>query len=191
MKKWELAVLLGFILAVAISQFTAFAETCADVREDTLRLHVLANSDSEADQACKLAVRDALLEEYGDLLSEAAGQPQAAQMARAQLPQIIETATQVVRARGYAYPVTARVERMYFDTRAYDGFTLPAGEYDALRVELGTAKGKNWFCVMYPPLCLPAATNREGMAVYTEKEQAAITTKYQVKFALLELLQRK
>lgn len=190
MKKWEFALLTGLILAFCLTQFTAFAETCAAVRSDTLRLHILANSDSSADQTCKLAVRDAILAQHGSLFATAKAQPQAAALARASLPAIEKTAAAAVRAAGYDYAVNARVERMFFDTRAYDGFTLPAGEYEALRVELGTAEGKNWFCVMYPPLCLPAAAPGSKMAVYSPEERAAISSPYTVKFAFVELFEK-
>ena len=191
MKKWELSILLGLMLAVFLTQFTSFAQTCDTVRSDTLRLHILANSDSAEDQACKLAVRDAILAQYGTLFSGTHSKEQAAQLASDTLPKMQQTALDTVQQEGYDYPVDVRLERMYFDTRLYENFTLPAGEYDAVRIEIGTASGKNWFCVMYPPLCVPAASDDAAMAVYSSREKEALTTPYTVKFAMLKWIQKK
>lgn len=191
MKKWELALLLGLVLAIVCAQFTSFAESCEAVREDTLRLHILANSDENVDQACKLKVRDALLAVYGAQLGQAKDLDAAKQTAQRLLPAMQRTAQKTVAACGFDYPVSVRLERMYFSPKSYDGFTLPAGEYDAVRVEIGAAAGHNWFCVMYPALCLPAAGEGNAMAMtsYTQAERSALETPYTVKFAVLEWAQ--
>lgn len=189
MKKWELAMLLGLVLAIVCAQFTTFAESCDAVRGDTLRLHILANSDEVVDQDCKLKVRDALLANYGAQLGQAGNLEAAKQTAQRLLPEMQQTAQQTVAANGFDYPVSVRLERMYFSPKTYDGFTLPAGDYDAVRVEIGAAAGHNWFCVMYPALCLPAAGEGGAMAVYTQAERSALETPYTVKFAVLEWAQ--
>ncbi|MEG2930241.1 MAG: stage II sporulation protein R [Ruthenibacterium sp.] len=189
MKKWELALLLGLVLAVFCVQFTTFAQSCDAVRDDTLRLHILANSDTATDQSCKLAVRDALLASYGGQLAQADSLAEAKSTAQGLLPAMQYTAKQIVAARGFDYSVSVRLERMYFAPKQYDDFTLPAGDYDAVRVEIGGAAGHNWFCVMYPALCLPAAGENSAMAVYTAAEQRAVKTPYTVKFAVLEWAQ--
>ena len=96
-----------------------------------------------------------------------------------------------MRARGYSYPVAVRLENMYFSTREYDGFTLPAGRYDAVRVEIGAHAGKNWFCVLFPPMCVPAATSDGGqdMSAYSGAEQQAVCSSYKVGFAAVEWLE--
>ena len=189
--RWELSVLLGLALALSLSSFTRFSAACAGVREDTLRLHILANSDSEADQELKLAVRDAILQAEGGMFAAERTKEGALRAAGADLEAIRAVAQRTVRARGYSYPVAVRLENMYFSTREYDGFTLPAGRYDAVRVEIGAHAGKNWFCVLFPPMCVPAATSDGGqdMSAYSGAEQQAVCSSYKVGFAAVEWLE--
>ncbi len=186
MKKIELAILTGLVLAIFLTQFTAFANSCNTVREDTLRLHVLANSNSENDQNLKLAVRDELLLKYGDCFANSTSLEDAKNTASGLLYAMEYSAREVIKAHGYDYTVNIALERMFFDSKFYEGFTLPAGDYDALRVEIGTATGENWFCVLYPALCIPAATQDEGIAVYSDTQKEAVESKFEVKFAVLE-----
>lgn len=155
----------GLLLAMLLSPLAGFGQQCAQVRQEVLRLHILANSDSPEDQALKLRVRDAVLLETGDLFSAAGTLEDARLLAEENLPAIEETARRVLAENGCRLPVRAELTRMYFNTRQYDRSTLPAGEYDALRLTIGEAQGKNWWCVMFPPLCIPAAaTAEEGEA---------------------------
>ena len=186
-KEKLLALGLGLVLALILGQFTSFSSACAAVRADTLRLHILANSDTDADQSLKLAVRDAILREAGDLFSAGTTKAQAVAAARGALPALQRIAETTLRAHGCGDTVTVRLENLYFSTRAYDGFTLPAGRYDAVRVEIGAHEGKNWFCVLYPPLCLPAASG--GGAAYTPEEEKAVRCPYQIRFAAVEWLE--
>ena len=183
--------LLGLALALSLSSFTRFSAACAGVREDTLRLHILANSDSEADQELKLAVRDAILQAEGGMFAAERTKEGALRAAGADLEAIRAVAQRTVRARGYSYPIAVRLENMYFSTREYDGFTLPAGRYDAVRVEIGAHAGKNWFCVLFPPMCVPAATSDGGqdMSAYSGAEQQAVCSSYKVGFAAVEWLE--
>lgn len=189
----ELAVLAGLLLALCLSNFMGFASACADVREDTLRLHILANSDSEEDQALKLAVRDAILAEAGGLFAAGQTKQEALDAARQSLPMLRAIAEETLRAHGCTDTVSVRLEELYFDTREYDDFTLPAGRYDAVRIEIGAHEGKNWFCVLFPPLCLPAASDEgalgEDAPAYSEAEQNAIHSPYRIRFAAVELLE--
>lgn len=190
----ELAVLAGLLLALLLSNFTQFASACAAVRADTLRLHILAASDSEADQALKLAVRDAILAEAGGLFAAGGTKQEALDAARRSLPLLQSIAQETLRAHGCADAVSVRLEELYFDTREYDGFTLPAGRYDAVRVELGAHAGKNWFCVLFPPLCLPAASDTQDVPegdvpAYSDAEQNVISGPYRIRFATVELLE--
>lgn len=182
----RLALCLGTLACILLSQFAAFAQACAGVRKDTLRLHILANSDSPQDQALKLAVRDAILEEYGNLFAQQATQQEAKAIAQAHLSDMEQTAARVLAEAGCPQPVHAHVVNMMFHTKEYDGFTLPAGRYDAVRIELGQAAGHNWFCVLFPPLCVPAAADADDGPAYPQDEQAAVHTPYKVKFAALE-----
>ena len=188
MKRFKTALGLGLLLAVVLTcSFSSFAAVCGEIRADTLRLHILANSNSEADQQLKLAVRDAILEQAGDLFSGAADKQEATAKAQQQLEQIRQIARQVILENGYDYPVTVCVTNLYFATTHYPdtGLTLPAGRYDAVRVEIGEAEGKNWFCVLFPPLCVPAATEKEENQ-YTEEEQLVTQGDYELRFALVE-----
>lgn len=188
MKKWEIALLAGLVLAVFATNFTSFAESCARVRSDTLRLHIVANSDSEADQAEKLAVRDAVLEQFGPLLGQARGREEAEALVREHGGEILACVCETLDARGSAHTATLRLVTMEFPVCEYDGFTLPAGGYDAVRIELGGADGHNWFCVLYPPLCLSAASDG-ALERYDEGERAALSCPYKIKFAALEWIE--
>lgn len=190
MKKAEIALLLAFVLcAAAAVTGLPFARACDALRGDTFRLHIVANSDGDADQAVKLAVRDALLANSGALFGAADSAEEAAARAGSRLAAVEAVADSVLQARGFPYAAHARIVRMYFGTRSYGGITLPAGTYTALRVELGAAAGHNWWCVLYPSLCLPAAeTDEAALAAYTDEERTVVLggETYAVRFKLAE-----
>lgn len=191
LKKWMAAFCIAVVLSTVWS-FASFAEECGEIRETVFRLHVLANSDSEEDQALKLNVRDRVLEETGDLFTGAMNKQEAVAAAQAALPQIEQAAEQVLREHGSDASVTVETCNMYFTTRYYDKYTLPAGNYDALRISIGEAKGHNWWCVLYPALCLPGAMQEEAAdAVFDENQQNVVENgeQYRFSFALLEWLE--
>jgi stage II sporulation protein R len=128
-------------------------QTQAEWAEQVVRLHVLANSDSEADQALKLQVRDAVLAEMPSLFVGAQSQAEALQVVKRHLPKLERLAKRVVTEAGYDYSVKASVGVFAFPDRTYGDVTLPAGPYEALRLEIGKAQGANWWCVLFPPLC--------------------------------------
>ncbi len=190
-KLLECSVALGLVLAVVLScGFSDFYTICGELRQNTLRLHVQANSDSEADQALKLKVRDAVLETAGPLFSQQQSKEDAVSIAQENLEQIQQAAEAVVAREGSDQAVKVYLTNMYFDTTHYETFTLPAGRYDALRVELGRKEGHNWFCVLYPGLCLPAAKKAEGeQAHYADEKQQKIlenSNQYEIRFAVVE-----
>ena len=156
MKVFEKSICLAMILAVLFS-FTGFAAQCEDIPEHVLRLHVLANSDSQEDQTLKLQVRDRILQESAGMLDGVRNKEEAEQRIRETLPALQRAAEDEIEQRGYTYPVTVELEQTYFPTREYEQVTLPAGTYEALRVCIGAAEGHNWWCVIFPPMCLPAA----------------------------------
>ncbi len=152
------ALILALLLIAAGAALRPFSAACGDVREHTLRLHVIAGSDSDADQRRKLLVRDAVLHAYGPVLASAGSAKGAEEIAARLAPAIAETARETLLADGEAEPVSAAVTEMFFATSRYEnGVFLPAGRYRALRLVIGAGKGHNWWCVLYPPLCLPAA----------------------------------
>ncbi len=189
MKKWELSILTGLIIAIIITQFSAFALACQEVRQDTLRLHVRAHSNSEEDQACKLAVRDAVIEQFGEQLSHSENIEHSIITARALQLQITNAAQEIVASMGFDYDVNVNIQEEYFSVIEYDNFTLPAGTYYALSIEIGSALGENWFCVLYPALCLPSAMENSEMEIYSSGQEKAIKSPYEIKFALLEWLE--
>ncbi|MCM1274314.1 MAG: stage II sporulation protein R [Lachnospiraceae bacterium] len=179
----------GAALSLGLGMFETFAEDCRSVRGEVLRLHLPANSDSAEDQAVKLELRDFLLGEYGDELSGCGDLAAAEERARELLPEIERRCTEFLGARGFDYGAKAELADMYFTTREYDRLILPAGEYKALRVTLGGGGGHNWWCVIFPQLCLPAAAepsdSAEGVLDAFGKPQRVT-----VKFAVYEWFQK-
>ena len=172
---------------------TYFAAAAQSVREDVVRLHILANSDSEKDQNIKLKVRDALLEKNTLILSDGVNQDNAVEYFELSKDELLETASDVLRENGFDYDVKVFLEKEYFETREYGELILPAGEYTALKVVLGEGKGRNWWCVMFPPLCVPAAddievkNNTEDYLTESGNEIVNGGKKYIMKFKLLEM----
>ena len=186
-KRWMRAVTLALVICLTLSVCRLHG-TCEGVRENVVRLHVLANSDSTEDQALKLKVRDAVLAASADWQDAAATPAEALALAQERLPALQAVAQEAVAAEGYDYAVRAEVCRMYFTTRQYDTVTLPAGMYEAVRVVIGDGKGQNWWCVLYPPLCLGAATDRD-LAQVMGTGQAALMTggqQYILRFKVVE-----
>ena len=175
-----------FTLLVA-TIFLAVMPTEAEgaVYEDTVRLHIRANSDSQEDQELKLKVRNAILEKYSEKLSSFENKIDAESSIIQNLGEIEAYAQNIVREYGYSYPVKASVSEEWFDTRKYESFTLPKGYYTSLIIYIGEGEGKNWWCVMYPPLCLDVATEETS---YTDAENSLIKGEYVVKFKILELI---
>lgn len=185
---------LSLILALAFSMILAslgsFAQQCGAVRKETLRLHIIANSDSETDQTNKLLVRDAVLEEYSELLCGKTVE-QAVLFADFLKDEITLTAEKTLAAQGCFDKVKTEVTEMYFDTRSYrDGVTLPAGNYTALRLVIGEGRGQNWWCVMYPPLCLPICMGEPAQNVARDITSLEQQPAVKMKFASVELAQK-
>ena len=189
---WEIVALI-FVVVLLASSVDAI-RTQEVLSGKVVRLHVLANSDTEADQALKLEVRDAILSYAEPLLDRVSDQKEAEAVLRGQLLELEETAIEVIHSAGYSYPVTVELEKTDFPTREYPSFSLPAGEYLALRVLIGEAAGQNWWCVVFPPLCSAVAADFSDTienTCFSEEEIAFITEEkieYQIKFKIVELL---
>ena len=184
----ELAALAAMALTVLFSVL-GFSGNCNEVRGAVLRLHVIANSDSAADQALKLQVRDAILKQSGALFAASQTKAQAEQTVRDALPALTKTAQQVVAAKGFPYAVHAELTQSAFPTRTYGNVTLPAGTYDAVKVTLGSGNGHNWWCVMFPPLCLPAASETAALEDVLSGDALALVEenpKFELRFWLVE-----
>lgn len=151
--------LLGLTLSLLLGSMRGFAADCERVQDEVLRLHIPANSDSAEDQQMKLLLRDYILEEYGTELAAETDITAAKERIAALLPAIEADCCAFLREHGADYSATAELTEMYFTTRTYEDVTLPAGTYTALRITLGTGEGHNWWCVMFPPLCIPVASD--------------------------------
>lgn len=193
LKTWELALMLGVLMAVVAGGW--LGQEQRELADSVIRFHVIANSDSEADQALKLAVRDRVLEEAQDLYPEDATLEEAQAALEGHLNALAAAGRTVVEDEGYDYPVTAQLTDCWFPTKEYEGFALPAGNYTALRVTIGEGKGQNWWCVAFPPLCLGAASETVDQALeagHFTPEQGALVTGadegYVLKFKAMEWL---
>lgn len=187
----EIALLLG--LAIFFVTGGVALRTQDQLAEKVVRLHILANSDSEEDQALKLQVRDVVLARATEILEQSADRQEAEARLRGQLLELEHLAAEEIRAEGYHYPVTVELTDTPFPTREYDGFTLPAGEYLALRVVIGAGEGHNWWCVVFPPLCTAASSDvaQTAMAAGLTEDQVGLITEdtegYVIKFKAVEL----
>ena len=197
MKKW-----LGFLMA-AVMLVAAFMilpiHGEAELYDNVIRLHVLANSDSEEDQALKLTVRDALLKKTQTLLENVDSKEEAEAILRQDLPVIEQTARDALRAAGAENTVTVELGQESYPTREYERLAFPAGEYLSLRVMIGEAEGQNWWCVLFPPLCLTAATAQSEQETEAVCLSAGLSgeqyrmiadtdeTKYKLRFKILEV----
>lgn len=182
------ALVCGFVLA-ALCSFFPFAAACGQLPQDVVRLHVVANSNGAEDQAVKLLVRDAVLEEAARWYQGAGSMEEASSRLCTHLQSIAGAARQVLGEQGVGYSATAQMTEMYFPTRDYGDFRLPAGRYRTLRVTLGEGAGKNWWCVVFPSLCLPAATQEEALLTLPEGERQVVEggQGVQVKLKAVEL----
>ena len=188
---WELALLLA--LAVTILWGAASLGQQEELGRKVIRLHVIANSDSPEDQALKLRVRDRVLARAQEILEQSADMEQAEQALTAALPELTREARETLAAEGCTQPVQARLEPAEFPTKDYDGFSLPAGKYLALRVIIGEGRGQNWWCVVFPPLCTAAACDWQdagrdaGLAKDDLSLMAEEDAGYELRFRSVEL----
>lgn len=193
---FNISILIGLVLAIVFSNFFNFVNEYQALETGVLRMHILANSDSEADQKLKIQVRDRILENSDVIFSDCRSKESA--KATVKLDKIKEIAEQVIFENNYSYDVKCYLTNMQFDDRQYQNIVMPHGTYDAVRVEIGNAEGKNWWCVMYPPLCLPPAEKTENIEIsdYAEMftaEQIDIMENpqnYEIKFKCVEIFEK-
>lgn len=188
-------VILLLALAAFLTSGVLALQTGQELSDKVVRLHVLANSDSEEDQTLKLKVRDRLLAYTEPILAGAADRREAEALLRGQLLELERLAREEIREEGYDYDVAVQLEDTVFPTREYEGFTLPAGKYLALRIVIGEGAGKNWWCVVFPPLCASAATDvpQTALAAGLTSDQVGLITEenngYILKSKLVEFWQ--
>ena len=191
MKKLLKRIFLCF-LAVCVVYAGALVLDRQKLKNELVRLHVVAASDSEEDQAIKLQVRDAVLESLQEGLADVTDIEAAKAYIQSQLPKLESAANEVLAAAGCGDVATVSLQVEEFAARVYDTFSLPAGLYDSLRVTIGEGEGKNWWCVTFPTLCMPATTEGfEAVAAgagFSEELTGSLTGEYEVRFYLLDLL---
>lgn len=164
----------------------------SEIYSNVLRLHVIANSDSEDDQNLKLLVRDAVLAEAQILLCNVYDRAKAEETVMQNIEILRSVAERTVLDNGYDYPVAIELGKEEYPTKNYESCSFPAGEYTSLRILIGEAAGQNWWCVLFPPLCLSAATDADAFASVgiTDNQYQIITdsesTKYKIRFKILE-----
>lgn len=188
----EISLLIALIICGALN-INAFSQQCESIREKMLRMHVIANSDSEEDQQLKLKVRDAVLSAGKEVFDGSITATEAKEKITPYIDYLENTALETIKNEGFDYNVKITVEKEYFSTRTYDNsVTLPAGYYTAVKVIIGEGKGQNWWCVMFPPMCLPTAVAEcEISDVLTEDETEIVTEteKYKFKFKIVEFFE--
>lgn len=155
-KIFLIALIIAYILYCAFS-ITYFSSLSGEIRENVVRLHILADSNSEIDQNVKLKVRDALLEKNTQLLSDKVTPENATEYFKNSKDELEQCANEVLKENGLNYKATITLSKEYYTTRVYEDLTFPAGVYTSIKVVLGSGEGKNWWCVMFPPLCVPVA----------------------------------
>ncbi|MBQ2671766.1 MAG: stage II sporulation protein R [Clostridia bacterium] len=183
------ALICGFIFSVLFS-FTGFFNRCDCISSKIFRLHIIANSNSKEDQDLKLKVRDRVLKDFGEYFGGLDDLTVAKKLTRENIEKIKKSAKDEIILNGYDYDVDVCVTSMYFNNRKYGDFTIPAGKYDALRITIGQAKGKNWWCVMFPPMCLPAASAKDELEEVLNPYEMDLVEgerKYKIKFKAVEL----
>ena len=191
MKKLLKSVFACFLLVCLVYTIALVADR-QKLKNELVRLHVVAASDSEEDQAIKLQVRDAVLESLQAGLENATDIEAAKDYIQAQLPKLEHAANQVLAAAGCGDVATVSLQVEEFAARVYDTFSLPAGLYDSLRITIGEGEGRNWWCVTFPTLCIPATTEGfEAVAAgagFSDELTGSLTGEYEVRFYLLDLL---
>ncbi len=180
------------IISMVLSYTVPFIEKSESISDEVFRLHILANSNSEADQQLKLKVRDEILISGENLFKECSSVEEAINICSENLYFFEQVAQKCINENGFDYSVKATVDKEYFNTREYEKITLPSGIYNALKIEIGEAKGKNWWCVMFPAICLPSVSDDEINEVLSDEEIKLINSnnKYEIRFKIVEIYEK-
>ena len=198
--KVKMVIILSFLLFLytTICAFSYAQNISTDISNSVFRLHVIANSDSEEDQNLKYKVRDTLLKHMKELCCDCKNKDEAIKIVKEHLEEFKQIALQTIKDNGYSYNININIGNFEFPTKEYGDISLPAGFYDALKVEIGEAKGQNWWCVMFPPLCfidvtsgvVPEESKKQLENDLSEEEFALVSEdsdiKIQFKFKILE-----
>jgi stage II sporulation protein R len=191
MKNFIKSICVSTVICIIFS-LIPFNAQCKNISNEVFRLHILANSDSEKDQSLKLKVRDRVLKYTEKIYKNAQSKAEAEKLTIKNLQSIADTAKKELVKNGCNYSVKAEIRHMYFDTRYYDKVTMPSGFYNALRITIGKGEGHNWWCVMYPSLCVGSSTDYNSLKENTDSREYSIMTeeKYEYKFKTLEYFEK-
>ena len=199
-KNIKFILILTFLLFIytTICAFSYAQNVSTDISDSVFRLHVIANSDSKEDQELKYIVRDALINYMNSLCKNCTSKEQAINLAIENKNTFLEIANKTIQEEGFSYTVDIEIGNFEFPTKNYGDISLPAGYYDALRVKIGEAKGQNWWCVMFPPLCfvdvssgiVPEESKEQMKDSLNEEEFALVSdnlsNEFRFKFKILE-----
>lgn len=180
---------LGFLTCMIILCITS-AKEANSVSDSVLRFHIVANSDRQEDQQLKLKVRDGIAKLTDELFADSQTKEQAIEIARQNTDVIAAAAEQILRDNGCNDSVEVAIQNLYFPTKTYENISFPAGNYDAIHITLGSGEGQNFWCVMFPALCVPSVSedNEELLSgVLDESEMKLVTHPYTLKFKTAEL----
>lgn len=195
-------VLLILLTTFILITLSSYANTISDdLSQNFFRLHILANSDSEEDQSLKLKVRDNIIEYMSTLTYSGLSKEEVILLTEENIDNFQKIAEETIENEGYSYPVSIEVGNFYFPTKLYGNISLPAGYYDALKIEIGEAKGKNWWCSLFPPLCfvdissgvIDEESEEELKENLTDEEFAIITNDSETikfKFKVVEMFSK-
>lgn len=203
-QKILMALFIGLMVTGVSMQYLTNVK--ADIQESVVRLHVIANSDTEEDQQLKLKVRDSVINYLKDKLDDAKDTQETKDIILRELQNIADAARDEIDANGYRYGVSAELGSFDFPTKQYENAQLPSGKYDALRIVIGSGEGENWWCVLFPQLCFASSSSTKGAMseessqklknVLTEDEYNIVVNSQdgdipvKIKFRLLEIFGR-
>lgn len=188
MKTYKIFLPLFMMLTLTLSFFQPIIATSEDISNKVLRLHILANSDSTEDQNLKLGLKNYFLENTSDLFSGKTLEENI-EIAKKNTLAFEELCNKFITDSGYDFETKVIVDKEYFDTRVYDDFTLPAGVYNSIKIVIGEGSGHNWWCIVFPSVCLYSCS--ESMSDYlTEEEMELISDGYTPKFKIIEIYEK-
>ena len=193
-KKFIFSVIIVALILAVIGNLHSEISEDMEIYDKTLRLHIPANSDSDEDQALKLQVRDAIIEIMKEPLSDCKNKEDAVKVTENMKNKIKETAERVIEQNGKNYSASVTLTEEYYPKKEYEGITLPAGTYTSLKIELGEAEGKNWWCVLFPQVCTGTAEAKETLAQvgFTTNQIRLLTDQesgeYVIKFKIIEIV---
>ena len=178
------------LLIIATTVIAPTVNMSEDISTKVFRMHIRANSDTQTDQSLKLDVRDAVLSQTEDIFNGCKSVEEAINKTNENIDLIKKTAEKTISDNGCNYTCKVRTGKEFFETRHYENFTLPAGVYDSLIIEIGEGKGHNWWCVMFPVVCISGCTDDFDKVLTEEEKEMIENNKYIVKFKIVEIYER-